>query len=48
MSQSDERAFGLDKSDVQVEQYPLVYTPAQVTDLVRNTRSARYMPVNEE
>ena len=27
MSLSDEKAFGLDKSDVEVEQFPLVYHP---------------------
>ena len=27
MSLSDEKAFGLDKSDVEVENYPLVYNP---------------------
>lgn len=33
---SDEKAFGLDKSDVIVEQTPLVYHPVQHIDLVRN------------
>jgi KUP system potassium uptake protein len=32
---SDERAFGLDKSDVVVEYIPLVYQPAQKVDLER-------------
>jgi KUP system potassium uptake protein len=33
--QSDEEAFGLDKSDVVIEQYPLVYQPVQNLELVR-------------
>ncbi len=33
---SDERAFGLDKSDVVVEQIPLVYQPANHIELIRN------------
>lgn len=32
----DEKAFGLDKSDVVVEQIPLVYHPVTITDLKRN------------
>ena len=32
---SDEKAFGLDKSDVVVEQVPLVYQPIQLIDLKR-------------
>jgi KUP system potassium uptake protein len=36
LGQSDEKAFGLDKSDVEVEQVPLVYQPFAVTDLKRN------------
>jgi KUP system potassium uptake protein len=35
LGQSDERAFGLDKSDVVVEQVPLVYQQAQPYTLVR-------------
>ncbi len=35
ISQRDERAFGLDKSDVLVEQVPLVYAPAQTVELTR-------------
>lgn len=27
LSISDEKAFGLDKSDVQIEEYPMVYSP---------------------
>lgn len=34
-SLSDEKAFGLDKSDVQVEHYPLVYHKISNIDLVR-------------
>jgi len=33
---SDEKAFGLDKSDVVVEHIPLVYQPAQHVELVRD------------
>lgn len=36
LGQSDERAFGLDKSDVVVEQTPLIYQPIQKIELVRN------------
>jgi KUP system potassium uptake protein len=35
LGQSDESAFGLDKSDVIVEHVPLVYQPAQNIDLLR-------------
>jgi KUP system potassium uptake protein len=34
---SDEKAFGLDKSDVVVEQVPLIYQPVQKINLKRNT-----------
>ena len=33
---SDEKAFGLDKSDVSIEQIPLVYHPIQTIELKRN------------
>jgi KUP system potassium uptake protein len=33
---SDEKAFGLDKSDVVVEHFPLIYQPVQKIDLKRN------------
>src|SRR6185436_12549199 len=36
LGQSDEKAFGLDKSDVVVEQTPLIYQPAHEQKLVRN------------
>jgi len=36
LGQSDERAFGLDKSDVVVEHVPLIYQPLQNIELVRN------------
>ncbi len=36
MGLSDEKAFGLDKSDVIVEQTPLVYHPMQQIELTRN------------
>ncbi|MBC7422835.1 MAG: hypothetical protein H7334_05205, partial [Ferruginibacter sp.] len=38
MSLSDEKAFGLDKSDVVVEQIPLLYYPITKIDLVRDKR----------
>lgn len=37
LSQSDEKAFGLDKSDVVVEQVPLVYQPVTAIQLKRET-----------
>jgi KUP system potassium uptake protein len=36
LGQSDERAFGLDKSDVVVEQIPLLYQPITNVELTRN------------
>jgi len=38
MSLSDEKAFGLDKSDVIVEQIPLLYYPITKIDLVRDKK----------
>ena len=38
LGQSDEKAFGLDKSDVVVEHAPLIYQPVQNIDLKRNTQ----------
>ncbi len=35
LGQRDEQAFGLDKSDVVVEQIPLVYQPASISELKR-------------
>jgi len=35
MSQSDEKAFGLDKSDIEIEQVPLVYQPVSNVHLER-------------
>lgn len=35
LGQSDEKAFGLDKSDVVVEDIPLVYQPAPQAELIR-------------
>ncbi len=35
ISQRDEKAFGLDKSDVLVEQVPLIYAPTQPVELRR-------------
>jgi len=40
LGQSDEKAFGLDKSDVVEEQVPLVYQPAQKIELHRNVAKA--------
>ncbi|MFA6944691.1 MAG: KUP/HAK/KT family potassium transporter [Pedobacter sp.] len=37
MGQSDEKAFGLDKSDVAVEQVPLIYQPSNNIPLKRNS-----------
>lgn len=37
LGQSDEKAFGLDKSDVQVEHVPLIYQPVQNIQLTRNS-----------
>ncbi len=36
LGQSDEKAFGLDKSDVIVEQIPLIYQPVQNIQLIKN------------
>lgn len=36
IGQSDEKAFGLDKSDVIIEQIPLVYHPINTIELTRN------------
>jgi len=36
LGQSDEKAFGLDKSDVVVEHVPLIYQPVQNIELKRN------------
>lgn len=36
LGQSDEKAFGLDKSDVAVEQVPLIYQPTNKISLKRN------------
>lgn len=40
LGQSDERAFGLEKSDVVIEQVPLIYQPVQPVELVRNDKHA--------
>jgi KUP system potassium uptake protein len=34
--QRDEKAFGLDRSDVEIEQVPLIYQPAQNIELHRS------------
>ena len=36
LGQRDEKAFGLDKSDVVVEHVPLIYQPVQNIELIRN------------
>ncbi len=38
LGQSDERAFGLDKSDVVIEYTPLIYQPIQNIELCRNKK----------
>ena len=35
LSLSDEKAFGLDKSDVKIEEYPMVYSPTMKLELNR-------------
>jgi len=39
LGQSDEKAFGLDKSDVEIEQVPLVYHQVQHVELKRKSNS---------
>lgn len=39
IGQSDEKAFGLDKSDVVIEQVPLIYQPATKIELRREDKS---------
>lgn len=41
LGSSDEKAFGLDKSDVVVEQVPLVYQPISKIELIREEDAAR-------
>jgi KUP system potassium uptake protein len=41
---SDEKAFGLDKSDVVVEQVPLIYQQVQHVELARRTRNLDIAP----
>ncbi|WP_333878135.1 KUP/HAK/KT family potassium transporter [Flavobacterium sp.] len=38
LSLSDEKAFGLDKSDVAVEEYPMVYSPVNNLELCRKQK----------
>ncbi len=40
LGQSDERAFGLEKSDVVIEQVPLVYHPIEKLQLKRSSHQA--------
>ncbi|HEX7414685.1 MAG TPA: potassium transporter Kup, partial [Bacteroidia bacterium] len=44
LGQSDEKAFGLDKSDVVVEQVPLVYQPVHKFELARKTNQTTPNP----
>jgi KUP system potassium uptake protein len=37
LSLSDEKAFGLDKSDVEIENVPMIYSPASNLELNRKT-----------
>lgn len=39
LSLSDEKAFGLDKSDVAIEEYPMVYSPVNNLELCRKQKS---------
>lgn len=39
LSLSDEKAFGLDKSDVAIEEYPMVYTPVSNLELSRKQKN---------
>ena len=39
LSLSDEKAFGLDKSDVAIEEYPMVYTPVSNLELSRKQKT---------
>lgn len=39
LSLSDEKAFGLDKSDVKIEEYPMVYSPTMKLELNRKNNS---------
>ncbi|MBL7741000.1 MAG: KUP/HAK/KT family potassium transporter [Chitinophagaceae bacterium] len=39
LGQSDEKAFGLDKSDVEVEHIPFIYQPVQNIQLTRNEKT---------
>ncbi len=39
LSLSDEKAFGLDKSDVAIEEYPMVYSPVNNLELCRKQKT---------
>ncbi|WP_412463717.1 KUP/HAK/KT family potassium transporter [Flavobacterium mekongense] len=39
LSLSDEKAFGLDKTDVAIEEYPMVYTPVSNLELSRKQKT---------
>lgn len=43
LGQRDEKAFGLDKNDVVIEEIPLLYQSAQPIELVRNNRMEKVM-----
>ncbi len=40
LGQKDEKAFGLNKNDVIIEEVPLIYQPMQTIELVRNQKEA--------
>ena len=41
LSLSDEKAFGLDKSDVAIEEYPMVYSPKSTIYLERKIKNTK-------
>jgi KUP system potassium uptake protein len=43
LGQRDEKAFGLDKSDVQIEHVPLIYHPVQNIQLTRNENQTKQL-----
>ena len=47
MGQSDEKAFGLDKSDVIVEYIPFIYKPQQIIDFERVDQRKAYLQDND-
>jgi KUP system potassium uptake protein len=47
MGQSDEKAFGLDKSDVIVEYIPFIYKPQQIVDFERVDQRKAFLSDND-